>query len=127
MAKRKVQVNLVSVPAAIFRPRKCTAPLKLGHYPLRRALGDANSNGHVPKSHFRVLSDAKENVRVVCEKGPGAFRRATLIVKRCLIHVSSSIQPNEQSESSGIACKVARLYQSATMFHRSSQPLTKLG
>ena len=55
MPKTLLFVNFVTIPAAFFMSSKYACILKMRDYPHGRALSDANTVGHIPHAHTRVL------------------------------------------------------------------------
>jgi hypothetical protein len=70
MAKRFIHVHFVSVPTAAPNSPDISRSFQVGNDALDGAFRDADPFGHVTHHDLRLAGDAKQNMRVVGEKGP---------------------------------------------------------
>jgi hypothetical protein len=65
VAKRKLVMDLVAVPASVARPRQVPGFFELANDLRDRSLGDTDRDGYVSQPCGRLLGDDCEHVRVV--------------------------------------------------------------
>jgi hypothetical protein len=71
VAKRKLVVDLVAIPASVARPRQVSDFLELADDLSDRSLGDTDRRGHVSQPCRRILGNDSEHVSVVRNEAEG--------------------------------------------------------
>ena len=71
VAKRKLVVDLVAIPASVARPRQVTRFLQLADDLRDRSLGDSDRRGHVSQPSGRIRGDDREHVSMVRDEAEG--------------------------------------------------------
>ena len=71
MAKPSIQVEPVSVAAAVPLPLQNPGLLKVGHDTLDRPLRDTDPRRHFPEHLIRIHCQADQDMRVIAQKRPG--------------------------------------------------------
>ena len=70
MPQGKLSLDLVAVPPALSLAQHVAVFDELGQDPVGGTLGDAYRSGNVAQADARVMSNADQDVGVVCQKVP---------------------------------------------------------
>lgn len=75
MAQRSIHIDFVDVVTTLPAPDYVSGINEIAHDAMNRSLTDSNHLGDLCQPHHGVLSDTKQHVGVVGQKGPAGVHR----------------------------------------------------